>query len=64
MRDSISASVVLNDDLYLISKWSYSWMMSFHPNPSKQATEIFFSKKQSDIQLLTLSFDNNTFKFT
>ena len=46
MKDRISsASVTVNEDLYLISKWAYSWKMSFNPDPSKQATEIFFSKK-------------------
>ena len=44
MKDRISASVTLNEDLYLISKWAYSWKMSFNPDPSKQATEIVFSK--------------------
>ena len=33
--------------------------MSFNPDPSKQATEIVFSKKRSDIQLPTLRFNNN-----
>ena len=37
MKDSIAASVTLNEDLYLISKWAYSWKMSFNPDPSKQA---------------------------
>ena len=45
MKDPISASVTLNEDLYLISKWAYSWKMSFNSDPSKQATEIVFSKK-------------------
>ena len=58
MKDPISASVTLNEDLYLISKWAYSWKMSFNPDPSKQATEIVFSKKRSDIQLPTLRFNN------
>ena len=53
MKDRISASITLNKDLYLISKWAYSWKMSFNPDPSKQATEIVFSKKRSDIQLPT-----------
>ena len=59
MKDSISASITLNEDLHLISKWAYSWKMSFNPDPSKQATEIVFSKKQSNIQLLTLKFNDN-----
>ena len=40
MKDRISASVTLNEDLYLISKWAYSWKMSFNPDPSKQATYL------------------------
>ena len=59
MKDRISASITLND-LYLISKWAYSWKMSFNTDPSKQATEIVFSKKRSDIQLPTLRFNNNS----
>ena len=57
MKDSISASITLNEDLHLISKWAYSWKMSF--NPSKQATEIVFSKKQSNTQLPALTFNDN-----
>ena len=37
MKDSISASVTLNEDLNLISNWAYNWKMSFNPDPSKQA---------------------------
>ena len=33
--------------------------MSFNPDLSKQATEIVFSKKRSDIQLPTPRFNNN-----
>ena len=59
MKDSISASITLNEDLHLISKWAYSWKMSFNPDPSKQATEIVFSKKQSNTQLPALTFNDN-----
>ena len=31
MKDSISASVTLNEDLSLISNWAYTWKMSFIP---------------------------------
>ena len=34
-------------------------MMYFNPDHSKQATEMAFSKKQSDIQLPILTFNNN-----
>ena len=39
IKDSISASVTLNEDLDLISNWTYTWKMSFNPDPSKQAKE-------------------------
>ena len=34
MKDSICASVTLNEDLTLISNWAYTWKMSFNPDPS------------------------------
>ena len=59
MKDSISASVTLNEDLDLISNWAYTWKMSFNPDPSKQAKEITFSKKRSNTQLPVLIFNNS-----
>ena len=59
MKDKISASVTLNEDLNLISNWAYTWKMSFNPDLSKQAKEITFSKKQSNIQLPALTFNNS-----
>ena len=59
MKNGISASTTLNEDLHLISKWAYSWKMTFNPDPSKQGTEIVFSKKRSNIQLPALTFNNN-----
>ena len=58
MKDSISAST-LNEDLHLITKWAYSWKMSSNSDPSKQATEIVFSQKQSNIQLSAWIFNDN-----
>ena len=59
VKDSISASVTLNEDLNLISNWAYTWKMSFNPDPSKQAKEITFSKKRSNTQLPVLIFNNS-----
>ena len=59
MKDKISASVTLNEDLNLIFNWAYTWKMSFNPDLSKQAKEIIFSKKQSNIQLPVLTFNNS-----
>ena len=64
IKDRISASITLNEDLYLISKWAYFWKMSFNLDPSKQATEIVFFKKRSDIQLPALRFNNNNLTHT
>ena len=52
MKDSISASVTLNEDLKLISNWAYTWKMSFNP-------EITFSAKRSNNQLPVLIFNNS-----
>ena len=35
----------LNNDLSKISNWAFRWKMSFNPEPSKQAQEVFFSRK-------------------
>ena len=53
MKDSISASVTLNEDLNLISNWAYTWKIS------KQVKEITFSKKLSNTQLPVLIFNNS-----
>ena len=52
MKDSISGSVILNEDLYLIYKCAYSKKISFNPDPSKQATEIVFSKTLSTVNFV------------
>ena len=35
----------LNIDLDKISLWANKWKMSFNPDPSKQAQDVFFSRK-------------------
>ena len=35
----------LNDDLEKISHWAYQWKMKFNPDPTKQANEVIFSRK-------------------
>ena len=32
----------LNNDLNKVSDWAYTWKMSFHPDPSKQALAVIF----------------------
>ena len=45
----------LNNDLVKISRWAYQWKMSFNPDPSKQAQEVIFIKKNNTILLSFLT---------
>ena len=56
MKDSVSASVTLKEDLNLIYNWAYTWKMPFNPDSSKQAKERNFSTK------LTVLIFNNSIK--
>ena len=49
----------LNHDLNLISNWAYQWKMSFNPEPSKQAVEVLFSHKRTDINHPPIYFNNS-----
>ena len=42
VRDPINTSQKLNNDLDKIDLWAYKWKMSFNPDSSKQAQEVFF----------------------
>ena len=39
--------IKLNEDLKLISRWTYQWKMLF--NPAKQSGEVFFSHKLDNL---------------
>ena len=45
VRDQRTSSDNLNRDLGRISEWANQWKMSFNPDPSKQAVEVYFSHK-------------------
>ena len=49
----------LSSDLRLIQKWAYQWKMSFNPDPSKQATEVIFSRKKKPANHAPLSFNSS-----
>ena len=36
----------LNRDLTTINNWAFQWKMNFNPDPTKQATEVIFSRKK------------------
>ena len=48
-----------NKDLKLISPWAYQWKMLFNPDPTKQATEVCFSRKRDNVPHEPLTFNNN-----
>ena len=48
----------MNHNWDLISQWAYTWMMSFNPDPQKQAVELKFSRKKSEIDHPVILFNN------
>ena len=34
----------LNNDLSIISEWTFQWKMLFNPDPNNQANEVYFSR--------------------
>ena len=41
------SAIKLNNDLLKIQQWAYQWKMSFNPDPTKQAQELIFSRKNN-----------------
>ena len=46
VKDKNESANILNNNLLLISKWAYKWIMLFNLDPSKLAQEVLFSRKQ------------------
>ena len=46
VKDKNESANTLNNDLLLISKWTYKWKMLFNPDPIKPAQEAPFSRKR------------------
>lgn len=57
--DPLQSSNILNDDLRKISEWASQWKMSFNPDPTKQAIEIYFSKKINQVNIPDIYFNNS-----
>ena len=57
--DQLRSSNDLNLDLRKISEWAYQWKMSFNPEPSKQAVEVYFSRKLKPPIRPAITFNNN-----
>ena len=49
----------LNRDLTTINNWAFQWKMNFNPDPTKQATEVIFSRKNKPVNHPTLYFNNS-----
>ena len=59
VADDVNVSVLqLNNDLLKISKWAYQWKMSFNPDVSKQAQEVFFFHKSHRLTHPPVLFNN------
>ena len=46
VKDPVISADELNHDLDIIYQWAYQWKMEFNPDPTKQATEVLFSRKK------------------
>ena len=57
-REVNEAAQHMNHDLQLVSQWAHKWRMSFNPDPQKQAVEVLFSRKRSEIDHPVLLFNN------
>ena len=49
---------IMNKDLIKISKWANQWNMSFNPDTTKQAQEVFFSWKSKKTDHPTVYFNH------
>ena len=53
-----SAANDKNHDLELIRQWAHNGKMSFNPDPQKQAVELIFSTKRSEMNHPEIRFNN------
>ena len=56
--DQQLSSDELNRDLARISEWAHQWKMSFNPDPSKQAVEVYFTRRLIQANVPVISFNN------
>ena len=58
VKDKTESANILNDDLQLISNWTYKWKMLFSQDPKKPAHKVLFSRKINIQNHPTLSLNN------
>ena len=56
--DKYKSQSELNNDLQVISNWAFQWEIQMHPDPNKQAQEVYFSKKSNNENSLPVTFNN------
>ena len=54
-----ASNIDLNNDLKRIGEWEFQWKMNFNPDPTKQAQELFFSRKVQTTNYPPLIFNQN-----
>ena len=59
VHDLNSTADNLNQDLAKINDWAYQWKMNFNPDPTKQAQEVIFSRKNKKQIHPPLHFNKN-----
>ena len=45
VKDKNESANIINNDLFLISKWAYNWKMLFNPDPENQPKRFYFQEK-------------------
>ena len=58
LKDINESASIFNNDLLLISKWTYNWKIIFNPDPTKATQEEIFYKKKKIQTHPILSLNN------
>ena len=58
--DHIRCSNELNSDMQKVSEWAHQWKMSFNSDPSKQAVEVYFTRRINPPNPPEIYFNNST----
>jgi len=56
--NQIRCSIELNSDMQKVSEWAHQWKMSFNPDPSKQAVEVYFTRRRNPPDPPEINFNN------
>ena len=48
----------LNNDLSIISEWTFQWKMQFNPDLNKQANEVYFPRKPNSDNYITTKLND------